>query len=637
MKLELQMPMFLRQYLTYGTGVLFHGWEEREEPQRFWERQLQDAPLDTEAEERRFREEEEPQDEMEFEQAGTVVRLVEKLVKVKCGPTARVVDLFHFFVAPSTAPSIADATLAFEDLEVPVAHLEEMHDKYLDPAYPSYGRFYDHPEWASMLDLKGALPTERLHTLRERWNRIGLDVNPDSAFPKGLDKKGHVQLTPSYWRGTIPSARDEQGKLYGKRDWLITWVNGLYPVRIQPNPSYRQIRPWVEGRLFRTTNLFYAQGMLDAVASLQYFLNDVGNLTLDNLMMALNPVVTVDETLVTNMESLRWAPGAKWFVAKEGVNVLNLPTQAQLGMATLNMMQGFIHDFSQTNAAVQGAPPARGRGRVAQTASGYSQLLATGSQAMQLAIKDLEQQLTVPLLERNYELASQFWVEKRVLQVLGAQGAGLITEEVGFEDIFGEYTYEWRGSVGLRERMALLTTLQNLPQLVAQAPPQVQQAFQWVEFFKLMLTDGANVTWADRIFKTGDELPSIDPKLEADVMAAHRRVDVHPADQNHLPVHLQSLATDERFQRDPIARQLLMEHLQQTQAQEQQRQQQMMMQAVQQIMGQMQGPQGPQQRGPGGPNQQGSMPSPQGGPMGSNGGGPGDEATAMADMFRGMA
>lgn len=613
MQLEEEMPLFFRQLLTYGTAVLRHVWEEDEEPRRFWERQLKDAPLDTDAEEARFREETEPDDDdpLSFSRDdGSVVRLVEKLVKTKCGPSARTVDLFHFHVAPLSARSIARATLAFEDMEVPIAHLKDMHTRRIDPEQPDFGRVYDHPEWDTILAESGKVPDEMLQSLRERWQRLGIEFDANKAFPGGLDRKGHVQLTESFWRGTIPDARMENGKLYGNRDWLVTWVNGVWPVRIQANPHYAQERPWQEARLFRTVNMFYAQGVMDAVASIQYLLNDIGNLTLDNLTMALNPVVTIDEDLVTNMESLQWAPGAKWFVQKDGVNVLNLPTQAQLGMATMNMMQGFIQDFSNASAANQGVPPQRGRGRVAQTATGYAQLQATGSQAFEAVNKAIERQLMVPLLERNYHFAEQFMTAKQVIQRLGAQGAGLVTEEIGFEDIFGSYRYEWRGSVGMRERTALLSGLQNLPQMLQLLGPQVQQAFDGVEFVKLMLADGYNVPWYDRIFKTPGDEPTIAPKLEADILAAHRAVEVHPADDDaaHMQDHLLRLAQDPRFLSDPIARELMLAHIEQQQMQLEQKQQAAQQRQIMQVMQALMG--GGQEQGPP-QNGMGSLPAPQ--------------------------
>ena len=75
------------------------------------------------------------------------------------------------------------------------------------------------------------------------------------------------------------------------------------------------------------------------------------------------------------------------------------------------------------------------------------------SQAFQFALTELEEQLMIPMLEWNYQLAEQFMTEKLPLLVGGERNLPLIEEHVGFEDIFGQYRYTWKGAQGVREHL----------------------------------------------------------------------------------------------------------------------------------------------------------------------------------------
>jgi hypothetical protein len=636
MALEDEFPLFLRQFLTYGTGILRHTWAYEEERQRTWERQMADAPppaADDDDEARIIDEEEEPAEAYTLEQAGTVWRLVERMVATKSGPSVRAVDLFHFFVVPHTARSIPEATAAFEDMQVPFRHVLERHEQWMDPDREDWGRLYDHPDWERIVEAGGFLSDELRSAYADRFSRDGFDPDPNSAYT-ALSKKGETQLTELFWRGTIPDARDETGKLFGQRDWHFVLLNNLWCVRAHPNLHYKNDRPWLDARMYRTVGSYYAQGVCDVIASINLMLNDIGNLTIDNLNMALSPPMAFDETKVMVPEAYEFAPGAQWFFdgpPQDSVQMLQIPTQAQLGMGMMSMMMGFSHDYSGANAATQGVPPARGQGRVAQSAAGMSMLQAQGSAEMLSFARVIQRGLLEELLARNYRFTEQFGCAPTTIRRLGADGQQLLVEEVSLEDILGGYQYEWRGASAMQERAMLMGTLQQFPQMVAQlaqVDPRLVHMFDAVAFLRLMLTDGVNAPWADEIFKLPGDGVSVSPSLEHQSMAMHRRVMPHPADHDagHLMAHVAALQQDERFLTDPIARQLLMEHAEMTQAQMQQKmmaQQQAMMAAQQ---GPPQGPPGQQGSMPGPPGPQGPQPAPP--PMAPNG------QDMMADQAR---
>lgn len=612
MGLEDELPLFLRNYLTVGWSWMRHVFDYDTEPHRVWERQFRDAPLDTDREERRIREMADPHPDPELTRAdGTVFRLVEKLIETS-GPICRAVDWAHAYVAPMTARSLDDATLAFEDIEVPFTYVEQQHERWMDPQEAAWGRVYDHPKWADLVRSKGLLTDDMLREERERYERLGIDPDTNRVFTS-LAAKGHAQITEAFWKGEIVSkegepAKDEDGTPFGVRDWHFIIVNDCFVVRAHPNLHYTNRRPWVDGRMYRTTRSYYAQGVCDAVASLQLVANDTLNLTLDGMNLALSPPTVVDPGEMLFPEQLEFAPGAIWLGKKDAVQPLTVPSPTQLGMLMLQTVETMVQAGADANFAVQGRPPVRGSGRAAQSAQGMAQYAAAGSQGMLGFARALTRQALVPILERNYDFTTQFQTERQTIQRLGPDGVSLVVEQVGIEDILGGYRYKWHGAEGVREKAMTLGMLQQLPmqiQQLAMFDPSLPQKFDAEKFLRRMLQE-ANIAGVEEFFRTPLAGTSVAPDLELEAFKAHRAMPVHPGDddQAHMQAHQLALFTDDTFLRDPIARKLLLEHIQATVAQIQAK---MAAQAMQAMQAMMQPPPGAE--GPAAPPGQGSPPA----------------------------
>lgn len=635
-KIKWHMPLFLRQYVTLGTAVAKIVWEEKIERLRFFERVGIDATdVDPDDDSLDVLREEEPEgfdsDPLEFHtDDGTKVRLVERDVPTKMGPTMRVADLFHFYVYPHTAPSIQDALMIFEDTETTISHIQDVNQMYMDEDHPEQGMIYDHIK--ELVDSKGMLLEDFLYSRQERQRKWWGEFNPTEQY-KNLGK-GSVNLTEIYWRGEIPGAVDKMtGKPYGEQDWLIVMVNDTWCIRAHPNPFYNKQRPYMDARMLRVVDEYYGRGVTEAMASMQYMLNDVNNLTLDNIVNSLNPIILINEDLVTNVESLRLGPNAKWFVDPKGVEFITPPNVAQVGLTTIGLMQGFIQDASGASFIQQGRAAPQGRGRAQNTAGGLSMLLQQGSQGFQFALVELEEQFMVPSLEWMYNLAEQFMTEKLPILVGGEKNLPLIQDHYGFEDIFGQYVYSWKGSQGTKESMMMTQQMQQFIQLaigIRQADPTAQFQVKWPEVLRSFITKGMGLPTADEWIILPDDPKPAKPDEVLEMLKAHRTVEAKVNDDHlaMIQVLIGASQTDPQFRIDPIAadllKQLIDQHVEALIAQQQAKQQ-----AQQQAM-----LQGLAQGGPQGPPQ---MPG-QGAGMGPPPGPPGaDLPTDLnADLQRGM-
>lgn len=642
MKIKLHMPIGLRQYVTLGTMVIKLVWEEEIERLRFFERCVETAPDDDPDDESLTVLRDEDEEDRDFDESplefqtedNTRVRLVERDILTKVGPTMRVVDLFHFFVWPRTSPSIHEAELIFEDTESTLEHIETMHALYMDPENPEMGMVYDHID--ELVKSNGKLSPEYLFSREERQRKWNAEYDPnDTAIGKSGSR---IQITECYWRGEIPGAKDPMSKEeYGVQDWLIVLVNDCWPIRIHPNPFYTKRRPYKDARMLRVVDEYYGRGVTEAMASMQYMLNDVNNLTIDNITNSLNPIILINEDLVTNVESLRIAPNAKWFVDPAGVQFVTPPNVANVGLQTISMMQGMIQDASGANFITQGQAAPRGRGRAQNTASGLGMMLQQGSAGFQFALTELEEQLMIPILEWNYQLAEQFMTEKLPLLVGGTRNLPLLQEHIGFEDIFGMYQYTWKGAQGVKETMALTQQMQNFMQLaiqIRQADPGAEFQVKWSEVLRAFITKGMGLPTADEWIMLPDSPPPKDIALVINMLKAHRPVEPSPNDdpEEMLRKLIAIGEQDPTFQVDPIARNLLetlmKEYVSMLQAKLAEQQAQMMQALMQQIG--VAPPGGPP--GPGGPGGPAALPA-----LAPPGGGAGPGPPAPTDMNADLA
>jgi hypothetical protein len=567
MQIKLNMPMLLRQYVTLGTAVMKQVWEEEVERLRFFERVLEDAPDEDSEDESLTVLRDEDEEDREFDEAplefqnedNTRIRLVERDILTKVGPTMRVVDLFHFYVWPRTSPSIHDAQLIFEDTETTIEHIKAMNEYYMDPEHEEMGMVYDHID--ELVEAGGGLSEDILYSRMERQRKFNAEFDPNDSV--GKLSKGHVKLSECYWRGEIPGAKDSMsGEEYGEQDWLIVLVNDYWPIRIHPNPFYSKRRPYKDARFLRVVDEYYGRGVTEAMASMQYMLNDINNLTIDNITNSLNPIILINEDLVTNVESLRIAPNAKWFVDPSGVQFITPPNVAAVGLQTIGMMQGMIQDASGASFIAQGRAAPQGRGRAQNTASGLGLLNQQSSQGFQFALTELEEQLMIPILEWNYQLAEQFMTEKLPLLVGGEQNIPLIEEHVGFEDVFGKYRYTWKGAQGVKEQMSLTQQMQNFMQLaiqIRQADPNAQFEVKWSEVLRAFITKGMGLPTADEWIILPDKPPPKSINTVTNMLKSHRPVEAGENDnaEDMLRKLIAVGENDPQFRFDPIAKNLL--------------------------------------------------------------------------------
>lgn len=505
----------------------------------------------------------------------------QKNVKIHHGPILRPLDLFNYYVWPETADNVQEAEMAFNDMEVTLSHIKAMSMKLMDSKNPDFGYVYEVPD--EVFEGYKEPDDDRYQYRRERLLRMGINNDPSDRWSKLTEDRRN--LTEVHW------TKDLDGS--GVKDWLITLISDYWVVRIQENPLWNKQKPYIDPRLIRVTNEYYGRGIAEITDRIQYMLNDIVNQSLDSVQYELNPITLIDPARVAFPQSLRHYPGAKWLADPEGIRFTQPASVASIGFSTLNMLQGFIHDFSGASAALQGVPAVRGRGRAQNTATGMQTLVSQNAGPITQVVEDLEAQFGVPLLKFSFQLTQQFMEQPVLLRILGLRGAPLLQKKVDLEDIVGDYEFRWLGSTASRNRMILGQQMINFANVSRGFPPQILQQMNWQWLIKKIWTEGLGLGEVDEMFTPQGYSFSVDPKLEFELLQQNREVRLSPGDNDleHIKQHYQDGARI----KDPAQAETWDKHIQGHEARLQQmiamQQQQMMMQQMQALAP----PQKPQQ------------------------------------------
>jgi hypothetical protein len=463
-------------------------------------------------------------------------RTIETLEKVAdfLGPTFEPVDLFAFYVWPTTASGVDTASLVFEDRCVSRAHLRALADKPLDPANESRGTVYENTDLLFGLYDRTfeARDAGKWDALSQRLADKGFTSPLDMSLPAALRP---LDITECTWLADLEG--DEV------KPYLVTIGADTIPLRIQARPYWHGGGPWLAGRFVEVTEEFYGRGLPEMFDFLQYFVNDLGNQAGDAFVWSTNPIAVVDVGAVQDPTSLRMAPGAKWLCAPGGVQFTTPPQGA--AQAGFDAVQGFMGLADSLVTPTPSRPVGTQPGPGDTSAAGFAAQLADSAVDLRAIVENLEDDVMVPLLERSDILSQQCLDRDIILKVAGSDGLELVEHPITVADLVGEYEWEWLGTTAaLNQQVRAQQMVQGIA-LLAQLPEDQLAAqnvtVDWAHVVRTYWAVGLGLPDADRVLKDGGPTPPNDWRWENALARVNRggELRVSPADdhQAHVQGH----------------------------------------------------------------------------------------------------
>lgn len=390
-------------------------------------------------------------------------------------------NLLSWYVYPVTADRLEDATLIFEDVEVPKLDIELLMRRKVFVNDPKILTASPPPEYMEKKEeLLGALsgmapPTfsndphdpKDIRVLTEVWTYLKL---PRSAY---LDHEDPNDPLPAR-----------------------VVLAGSTPALITRNPYFHQRPPYVVSRMNANTGLFYGYGAGKVARPLQLLANDFANQTNDCGTWTLNPLVKVNPGFIAGpLQPM--APGVTWLTTDvdQGMKFDRPPVELiQYGLQMFNTWMSMGQDLSGAPPVLQGTG-ARG---AAKTATGAQILQRNAVGPLQDVVEDIELESLVDLMYFSWVYAQQFRNEDVMAMVAGE------SIKVSLEELVINPEFRWLASSQAINQAQRAQQTVGLLQVVQPLIPYINQLGYVVDpvpVLQKLYSDGMGYRGFDRFIR----------------------------------------------------------------------------------------------------------------------------------------
>lgn len=535
MRVRRKSGPILRQLTALGTSPLDIGW-------RYSEREVPTLEA------------------IAREAGGRVSRVEEKLKRIVeyIGPTLRPVDLFRWYVYPTTVNDLADLSVIFEDMLLDKATIERLGRTWIHADDHTLGHQFENVAEIRYLWDKNAQGTvkegeSRFDAQRQRQSERGLYSPADTRE----DPNQLVAAVKVYWRTDLQDEEDDEGETVPE---VLRWYQVVLgaaddvPLQIRPAVFWDGTPSYLAPKFIEVLDEFYGYGVPASFDSLAYMLNDVLNQGADALTYSLNPMVGIDQGAVQDMTTLRFRPGAKWLIRDPRKNIQMIEPPKESAMAAMSATQNLIALINDVaNVAPFGGAGMVGprtRGRALQTASGMAMVASENLVQVHDIIQGCEDLWLDPMLSKMYSRTEQCLDIPMLLNIMGAGGAALIQRRVTRTDVIGEYTFRWQASTSTYNSQVRGQQMIGFFQQISRMPPQLLASenarLSMRYLLQTLWTEGLQLPDVDKLIVDMQPVRGLDATLENELFSAGRgdEVTISPADNDlqHLQTHDDLLA-----------------------------------------------------------------------------------------------
>ncbi|HOM27316.1 MAG TPA: portal protein [bacterium] len=506
-------------------------------------------------------------------------------------------DNFMILPMPGTPEGYADAVKKllqyqfFEEMKIPVyfkSLLREMLIKGTAVAKLYWEKdsikfkildlkndFYVYPETAD--DIEDALITfERIIVDRdelERMAEIGKYTNVEKIKPLGSADVKERLTEEKYVKQYQELPYYEIIECYTKvrfneDDRLMPYIISFEPssktiIQITPSPyfvntddgDFEDFKPYLAIQFHKIPNSFYGASHYSQVQYLQFMLNDLINIMLDNAILVQNPIAKVDPAKVQSIDSLIYAPGAIWQCEPDGVIFDRPPSILNEGLLTFQYLKNLTDEYSNLGLIT----PLPTKRQTATEIIAYTQTMST---FIQTIVNDIEVQFLTPLMKKTFLMDKLYISKIKLKKILGELAFKLNIKEEETRILEKEYSFRWIGTIQSMNIYVKNQQLMLFMQILSQIPQEILGGqINWQYIIKEIWKSLGN-TDVDNIIKTPQNQQVKDPFEENELMALGKEVEVSILDDDvsHIFLH------DERskqYQEDETIFGIFTRHIQQ--------------------------------------------------------------------------
>lgn len=334
-------------------------------------------------------------------------------------------NILDWYVYPYFIDDLDEATLIFEDIDVPRSYILE---RERTKEWENCKLMLDAPEVSEHTLNKQELQSEEMAGV----------VSSTTAY-SGSDI-GDIRTVTEIWcELVLPDPAYLPGEIPGTPVPCRIVVGGEVIAQVVRNPFWTQKHPYFVERDDPKPGSFFSKGTGHLVTGIQYLINDFVNQTNDNGIMGLNPTTIYNPaTLAGPLNPFK--PGGLIATTDPSSIKFDRPPieQVQYGMNLIQMFAAMLGDFS-------GAPPIMQGTKGGSTATTSQVLQKNALNPLKDLVEGIEQSLMVPLLHMTWVCGQQYCDEKFMLEVMGDTG-GWSPKSMTRDQLIGDYIFQWLAS-----------------------------------------------------------------------------------------------------------------------------------------------------------------------------------------------
>lgn len=499
---------------------------------------------------------------------GRAKEVLKKIVEY-VGPTCRPIDLFRFYVYPTSVNDVCDLTLLLEDMLLPWNTIERMGNTPIAKGQDKLGTQFENIDKAKELIARKGVDKaqDKFDAERRRLMYRGLHSQVDTID----DPNQLLVCAKGFWRASLQE--DEEGDPEIPQWYqIVTAGNDDIPLQVRKVVFWDGEPSILVPKFIEVLEEFYGYGLPHTFDSLAYLTNDILNQGADALTFSLNPIAGIDPGAISDMTTIRMRPGAKWLVRRprENIHFMEPPKDsAAAAMTSVQSLIALINDSANVAPFSGGGMLGpRARGRAIQTAGGMAMVNSENMIQVHDVVQGIEDLWLDPMLKKMHSRTLQCLDVPVLLNITGARGAAMIQRLVTREDLIGEYTFRWQAStsnynaqVRGQQMIGMLQTLGDPNLQAAMQAENKRVSIAWL--VESIWREGLQLPSVERLIQDIQPVRALDVNLENELFFNGRpdQVTVSPADDDvkHLMGHDALL---EPGKLEPGVYQLALEHMQ---------------------------------------------------------------------------
>jgi len=361
------------------------------------------------------------------------------------------VDPYNIYLDPcATDLSLRDSRYIIERVEVDLAELKQRAEDEKD--IPEEHRIWDAREIARIEE-----------DFREKQKHLS-ELSRKGMLPSNNTFRSKVTIL-EFWGDII----DRDGKIV-ERNIVCAIANDRYVVRkVQQNPFWHEKPPYVLVVPKPYPYRLYGQSLIEGSVRMQYTMNNIVNLQVDNLSFSIMKMFRADPWQIENSESLFDLYPGKVVVGPAGsfeeIRMGEVPTQS---FTELALFDREMQANTSVTDPIMGMPATKGR----QT-KGEVEIKTSMSMSHFDSISyDIEYLAVTQIVEMAYSLIFQFmdWDAPYIRKIVGDLGLHIerLSPEERRDLIAGNFVFQGSGLSLMVTREEKISKLFQLLQLMMQ-------------------------------------------------------------------------------------------------------------------------------------------------------------------------